>query len=172
MLSNNIFKTLFVQYHYLYLISQLTIDNQTIMKKVSNILARKGSIVIAIDGSTTVLDALKLMSEKNIGSVVIIEDGVYAGLLTERDYARKVILQGKSSLETQVREIMSTDFPHMIPENSVETCMHVMSENNIRYLPVFKDNQLCGIISISDVVTETILSHEETIEHLKSYIQS
>ncbi|HEY5326789.1 MAG TPA: CBS domain-containing protein [Mucilaginibacter sp.] len=143
------------------------------MKKVSNILARKGSNVVAIDGSTTVLEALKLMADKNIGSAVITEDGQYAGLLTERDYARKVILQGKSSLETQVREIMSTHFPKMIPENSVETCMHVMSENNLRYLPVFnKDHQLCGIISISDVVTETILSHEETIEQLKSYIQS
>jgi CBS domain-containing protein len=71
-----------------------------------------------------------------------------------------------------VREIMSTHFPRMIPENSVETCMHVMSENNIRYLPIFREDQLCGIISISDVVTETILSHEETIEQLKSYIQS
>ncbi len=143
------------------------------MKKVSNILSRKGGSVVAIDGSTTVLDALKLMSDKNIGSVVITEDGEYAGLLTERDYARKVILQGKSSLETQVREIMSTHFPRMIPENSVETCMHVMSENNIRYLPVFsKDDKLCGIVSISDIVTETILSHEETIEHLKSYISS
>jgi IMP dehydrogenase len=142
------------------------------MKKVSNILARKGSNVIAIDGGTTVLEALRLMADKNIGSVVITEDNAYAGLLTERDYARKVILQGKSSLETQVREIMSTEFPRMIPENSVETCMHVMSENNLRYLPIFKDGNMCGIISISDVVTETILSHEETIEHLKSYIQS
>jgi len=142
------------------------------MKKVSNILARKGSSVIAIDGSTTVLEALRLMADKNIGSVVITENDAYAGLLTERDYARKVILQGKSSLETQVREIMSTEFPRMIPENSVETCMHVMSENNLRYLPIFKDGSMCGIISISDVVTETILSHEETIEHLKSYIQS
>jgi len=142
------------------------------MKKVSNILSRKGGSVVAIDGSTTVLDALKLMSDKNIGSVVITENGEYAGLLTERDYARKVILQGKSSLETQVREIMSTHFPRMIPENSVETCMHVMSENNIRYLPVFKDDKLCGIVSISDIVTETILSHEETIQHLKSYISS
>jgi CBS domain-containing protein len=143
------------------------------MKKVANILSRKGSSVVAIDGATTVLDALKLMSDKNIGSVVITEYGEYAGLLTERDYARKVILHGKSSLETQVREIMSTNFPRMIPENSVETCMHVMSENNLRYLPIFnKNDELCGIISISDVVTETILSHEETIEHLKSYIQS
>jgi CBS domain-containing protein len=149
-----------------------TNDYQTVMKKISNILNRKGSSVVAIDGSTTVLDALKLMADKNIGSVVITEDGEYAGLLTERDYARKVILQGKSSLETQVREIMSTHFPRMIPENSVETCMHVMSENNIRYLPIFREDQLCGIISISDVVTETILSHEETIEQLKSYIQS
>jgi CBS domain-containing protein len=142
------------------------------MKKVSNILNRKGSSVIAIDGGTTVLDALKLMSDKNIGSVVITEDGRYAGLLTERDYARKVILQGKSSLETQVREIMSTHFPRIIPENSVETCMYIMSENNLRYLPVFNRDVLCGIISISDVVTETILSHEETIEQLKNYIQS
>jgi CBS domain-containing protein len=142
------------------------------MKKVSNILTRKGNSVIAIDGSTTVLDALKLMADKNIGSVVITEDGVYAGLLTERDYARKVILHGKSSLETQVREIMSTGFPRILPDNSIETCMHIMSESNLRYLPVFKDDRLSGIISISDVVTETILSHEETIEQLKSYIQS
>jgi len=142
------------------------------MKTVSNILTRKGSSVVAIDGSTTVLAALKLMSDKNIGSVVITEDGVYAGLLTERDYARKVILQGKSSFETPVREIMSTGLPRILPANSVETCMHIMSESNIRYLPVFHDDILCGIISISDVVTETILSHEETIEHLKSYIQS
>jgi CBS domain-containing protein len=142
------------------------------MKKVSDILSRKGTDVIAIDGGTTVLDALKLMSDRNIGSVVIKENGEYAGLLTERDYARKVILHGKSSLETQVRDIMSTNFPRMIPGNSVETCMHVMSENNLRYLPVFSGDTLCGIISISDVVTETILSHEETIEQLKSYIQS
>jgi CBS domain-containing protein len=142
------------------------------MKKVLNILNRKGSSVIAIDGDTTVLDALKLMSDQNIGSVVITEHGSYAGLLTERDYARKVILHGKSSLETKVRDIMSTGLPRILPDNSIETCMHIMSESNIRYLPVFRDDQLCGIISISDVVTETILSHEETIEHLKSYIQS
>ncbi len=149
-----------------------TNEIQPIMKKVANILTRKGSSVVAIDGSTTVLDALRLMSDKNIGSVVITEGGEYAGLLTERDYARKVILQGKSSLETQVREIMSTGLPRILPDNSVETCMHIMSESNIRYLPVFQADNLVGIISISDVVTETILSHEETIEHLKSYIQS
>jgi CBS domain-containing protein len=142
------------------------------MKKVSDILARKGSGAISIDAETSVLDALRLMDDKNIGSVIVLEDGQYVGLLTERDYARKVILKGKSSDETTVREIMSTDLPHIIPENSIETCMHIMSENNIRYLPVFRNNQLCGIISINDLVTETILSHEETIEQLRSYIQS
>jgi len=142
------------------------------MKKVSDILARKGGNVIAIDAGTSVLDALKLMSEKNIGSVIITEGGEYAGLLTERDYARKVILKGKSSEETTVLEIMSTALPRISPNSSIETCMHIMSESNIRYLPVFREEQLCGIISIIDVVTETILSHEATIEHLKSYIQS
>lgn len=146
--------------------------NLLVMKKVSDILARKGNGAVSIDAETSVLDALRLMDDKNIGSVIVMEDGNYLGLLTERDYARKVILKGKSSDETSVREIMTTDLPHIIPDNSVETCMHIMSENNIRYLPVFRNNQLCGIISINDLVTETILSHEETIEQLRSYIQS
>jgi len=142
------------------------------MKKVSDILDRKGVSVITIDADTTVLDALRLMDDKNIGSVVVTEDGEYLGLLTERDYARKVILQGKSSQDTMVREIMSTGLPRIVPESSVETCMHIMSETNIRYLPVFTADHLCGIISINDLVTETIITHLETIEHLKSYIQS
>ena len=142
------------------------------MKKVSNILSRKGTSVITIDADTTVLDALRLMDDKNIGSVVITENGEYLGLLTERDYARKVILKGKSSEETSVKEIMTTGLPRITPDNSVETCMHIMSEGNIRYLPVFKDDHLYGIISINDLVTENILTHLETIEHLKSYIQS
>jgi IMP dehydrogenase len=142
------------------------------MKKVSDILTRKGGSVVTINADTTVLDALKLMADKNIGSIVITEDNEYVGLLTERDYARKVILQGKSSHETPVREIMSTGLPRILPQSSIETCMHIMSESNIRYLPVFVSDQLMGIISINDLVTETILSHLETIEHLKTYIQS
>lgn len=142
------------------------------MKKVSDILDRKGSKVISIDADTSVLDALRLMDDRNIGSVIVTDNGHYLGLLTERDYARKVILKGKSSEETLVREIMTVDLPRIMPENSVETCMHIMSENNIRYLPVFRGEQLSGIISINDLVTETILTHEETIEQLRNYIHS
>ncbi|MFI5157893.1 MAG: CBS domain-containing protein [Sphingobacteriales bacterium] len=142
------------------------------MKKVSDILKRKGVSVATIDAGTTVLDALKLMADKNIGSVVILENGKYLGLMTERDYARKVILLGRSSHETPVREIMSTGLPRIMPESSIEICMHIMSESNIRYLPVFVEDQLSGIVSINDLVTETILSHLETIEQLKTYIQS
>jgi len=140
------------------------------MKKVSQILSRKGSSVITITPDITVLDALKQMAEKNIGSIVVMENGQYVGVLTERDYARKVILKGKSSTTTLVHEIMSTGLPRITPDNSLETCMQIMSENNIRYLPVFENDQLCGIISINDVIKETILTQKETIEHLQNYI--
>lgn len=142
------------------------------MKKVSNILNRKGSGVVTISPDITVLDALKQMAEKNIGSIVVMENGVYIGVLTERDYARKVILKGKSSTTTIVKEIMSTGLPRITPDNSVDTCMQIMSENNIRYLPVFQNDELCGIISINDVIKETILTQKETIEHLHNYIHS
>ena len=142
------------------------------MKKVSQILSRKGSNVITITPDITVLDALKQMAEKNIGSIVVMENGNYVGVLTERDYARKVILKGKSSTTTLVHEIMSTGLPRITPDNSLETCMQIMSENNIRYLPVFENDQLCGIISINDVIKETILTQKETIEHLQNYIHS
>ncbi|TSJ43559.1 CBS domain-containing protein [Mucilaginibacter corticis] len=142
------------------------------MRKVSDILARKGSSVFAIDADTLVLDALRLMADKNIGSVVVTKNGEYAGILTERDYARKVILEGRSSDHTTVGEIMGTSLPVLLPDNTIDHCMHIMTESKLRYLPVFSHNKLSGIISMSDVVTETILSHEDTIEQLKNYIQS
>lgn len=142
------------------------------MRKVSDMLARKGSNVVTVDAATLVLDALRIMADRNIGAIVVTENGEYAGILTERDYARKVILEGRSSDHTTVGEIMSTSLPKLLPDNTVEHCMQVMSEGKIRYLPVFNFNELSGIISMSDVVTETILSHVDTIEQLKSYIQS
>lgn len=143
------------------------------MKSVKHILTRKGSNVTAVPADTTVFNVLKLMADKNIGSVVVTENGRYLGLMTERDYSRKIILMGKHSDETTAGEIISTNFPRITPESSVDECMLIMSENNIRYLPVFDvADQLCGIISMSDVVYETIYSQRETIEQLHSYIQS
>ncbi len=92
--------------------------------------------------------------------------------MTERDYSRKVILKGKSSTDTQVNEIMSTDFPRVTPTDTIEQCMQLMSEKNIRYLPVFDDEKLSGIISINDVVKETIATQQETISQLKDYLHS
>ena len=96
----------------------------------------------------------------------------YLGIMTERDYSRKVILKGKSSTDTPVVEIMSKDFPGVTPNDTVEFCMELMSDKNIRYLPVFDKDALAGIVSINDLVRETIRTHEETITHLKDYLHS
>jgi CBS domain-containing protein len=140
------------------------------MTKVSSILARKGNSAISVPPGTSVLDALKIMAEKNIGSIVVTDQGKFLGIITERDYSRKVILKGKHSVDTTVSDIMSSDLPPVSPDDTIERCMGLMSDRNIRYLPVFENNQLSGIISISDVVKETILQQKETISHLESYI--
>lgn len=138
--------------------------------KVSDILQKKGSSVISVSGATTVLDAIKLLSEKNIGALPVIDDGKLVGIFSERDYARKVILKGKSSADTLIRDIM-TESPFTIqPEDSIETCMGIMSNKHIRHLPVVKDNVTVGMISIGDVVTAIIQSQKETIDQLKNYI--
>jgi CBS domain-containing protein len=142
------------------------------MKKVADILQHKGSRITSVMTDTTVLEALKIMANQNIGSVVVMEGGKYMGIMTERDYSRKVILKGKSSTDTPVLEIMSTDLPHVGPNDSIDFCMQLLSDKNIRYLPVFDNGALCGIVSINDVVKETILTHEETISHLKDYLHS
>src|SRR6202012_2074338 len=143
------------------------------MKKVSHILAHKrGDPITSVTPQTTVLAALQIMADQNIGSVLVLEGNQYRGIMTERDYSRKVILKGKSSTDTPVAEIMSRDFPAVSPNDTVEFCMQLMSEKNIRYLPVFENDTLSGIVSINDVVRETILTHEETITHLKDYLHS
>lgn len=142
------------------------------MKTVATIIARKGSTSVTVSPDTPIVDALQLMAEKNIGSVVVMQDNKYLGIMTERDYSRKVILKGKNSTNTQVAEIMSSDLPSVKPADSIEYCMELMTAKNIRYMPVFENNQLNGIISMSDVVKETILQQKETISHLESYIHS
>jgi CBS domain-containing protein len=141
-------------------------------KKVADVLLRKGSSIITVSPDATVLEALHIMADQNIGSVMVLNDGHYLGIVTERDYSRKVVLNGKSSTDTKVSEIMSSDLPRVTAHDSVDYCMQLMSDKNIRYLPVFDGNQVTGIISINDVVKETILSQQETITQLKDYLHS
>jgi CBS domain-containing protein len=142
------------------------------MRKVSHILSRKGNQVVSVNPDTTVIEALQIMSEKNIGSLVVLKNDQFVGILTERDYSRKVILMGRHSCETPVNEIMTVDFPPVLLSDTVEKCMQLMSSKHIRYLPVIDQGKLAGIISINDVVTETILNQQDTISQLQNYIQS
>ena len=142
------------------------------MNKISSILARKGKLAVTVSPDTAVVDALKIMAEKNIGSVVVMENDKYFGIMTERDYSRKVALKGKNSSVVKVSEIMSSDLPVVNPHDTIEHCMELMSDKNVRYMPVFENNKLAGIISMSDVVKQTILLQKETITQLESYIHS
>ena len=142
------------------------------MKKVADILARKGAHVTGVSPQTNVIDALRLMATQNIGSVMVLEGDRFLGIMTERDYSRKVILKGRASADTQVGDIMSTDFPPITPQHTIEACMQLLSDYHIRYLPVFEGKAVCGIISINDVVKETMLMQEETITHLKDYLHT
>ena len=142
------------------------------MKRVADILSHKGARVTSVGPDSTVLDALRIMADQNIGSIMVVDGKQYLGIVTERDYSRKVILKGKSSSDTPVSEIMSKDLPSVTPNDTVEFCMELMSDKNIRYLPVFENEQLVGIVSINDLVRETIRTHEETITHLKDYLHS
>lgn len=142
------------------------------MKKVTDVIARKGGSVTSVSPDSSVLEALRIMADQNIGSVLVLENGVYQGIMTERDYSRKVILKGKSSTDTKVSEIMSSDFPRVTPLDSIDYCMQLMSDKNIRYLPVFDGDNLSGILSINDVVRETIIAQQETISQLKDYLHA
>jgi CBS domain-containing protein len=142
------------------------------MKKVSDVLAHKGRSIISVTPEAKVFEGLKVMSDKNIGSVLVMEGPTYVGLLTERDYARKVILKGKASSDVRVKDIMSTGLPEIQLETSIDDCMKLMSENNLRYLPVFESGVVIGIISINDVIKAVIANHQETIQQLENYIHS
>jgi len=141
-------------------------------RKVSDVLLRKGSHITTIAPEHSVLEALKIMADQNIGSVMVMGESGYEGIVTERDYSRKVILKGKSSTDTKVSEIMSSDLPRVTPNDTIDYCMQLMSDKNIRYLPVFENEVVIGILSINDVVKETILSQQETITQLKDYLHS
>ncbi|MEO6547624.1 MAG: CBS domain-containing protein [Ferruginibacter sp.] len=138
--------------------------------KVSNILQAKGSNVYSITRDVTVFEALKIMGEKNIGALLVIEGQQLLGILSERDYARKIILKGKNSHETPVKEIMTERVISVAPDDNIERCMELMSEKHIRHLPVMQGTNVIGIISITDVVTAIIAAQKETISLLHDYI--
>lgn len=139
---------------------------------VAAVLKRKNQFPVTIAPDAPVFDALKLMDEKNVGSLVVMDGDKYRGIITERDYSRKVFLKGKNSNETRVSEIMSVDLPALSPSDKIDYCMELLSDKNIRYMPVFENDKLTGIISMSDVVKETILDQKNTIDHLQNYIRN
>lgn len=142
------------------------------MSTVERLLKQKSYAVYSVAPNTTVFEALSLMAEKEIGAVVVLENNKLVGLLSERDYARKIILKGKSSKETFVEEIMSCNLMTVELKTSIEKCMEIMTVNRIRHLPVVEQGKLVGLISIGDVVKYTIDEQEFTIKQLHSYITS
>lgn len=137
---------------------------------VNQILNAKGKNVYSVLSTTTVYEALKVMGEKNIGAILVIDNSDLKGILSERDYARKIVLKDKSSKETLVDEIMESNVFSVNLSNNIEDCMELMSTKRIRHLPVLEDGIVVGIISISDVVKAIIEIQKDTINHLNSYI--
>ena len=141
------------------------------MLTVNDILQAKSiNTIFSIEPGNTVYEALKIMGEKNIGALVVMEGGELKGILSERDYARKVALKDRKSKETLVSEIMTEKVITVSPTDSVEFCMTTMSDKKIRHLPVTENGKVTGIISISDVVSAIINMQQETIKHLQNYI--
>jgi CBS domain-containing protein len=142
------------------------------MKTVTQLLQAKGREVHSIGPDARVFEALKLMAEKNVGALVVMEGAKLVGIISERDYARKVILLSKSSHDIAVREIMTGKVITVRPAQTVEECMTLMTGKRIRHLPVTEGDQLIGVLSIGDLVKEVIAEQEATIRQLETYIHS
>ena len=140
------------------------------MKLVKHLLDGKGRHIVSVVPDSTVLEAIILMADKAIGSLIVMDDDELLGIVTERDYARKVIIKGRSSKSTRVSEIMTTDVFTTSSAESVNDCMSVMTEKRIRHLPVLEDNRVIGMISIGDLVQAIISDQKEEIEQLENYI--
>ncbi len=142
------------------------------MKTIKDLLGNKGQEIWSVGPDATVYEAIELMADRGVGALMVMDDERPAGIISERDYARKVILQGRSSKDTLVREIMTSRLIHTSPDRSVEECMTLMTTNKIRHLPVMEADQLVGIVSIGDLVKATISDQQSTIEQLERYINS
>ncbi len=137
---------------------------------VRSVLKVKGGVVWSVQPETAVYDAVKLMAEKDIGALVVVSGEKLAGMFSERDYARKLVLHGKSSRETRVDEVMSAPVVTVGPDQTVQQCMHIMTHHRIRHLPVLEDEALIGVVSIGDLVNSIISAQAETIQQLSGYI--
>jgi len=140
------------------------------MKTVTLLLRAKGNEVLTVSPDVPVFAALGLMAERNVGALLVVEGERLVGIFSERDYARKVILKGKSSKETPVREVMSANVLYVRPQHTIEECMALMTEKRVRHLPVLEGERLVGVISIGDIVKEIIAEQEFMIEQLQNYI--
>lgn len=140
------------------------------MKLVQHLLDRKGRGIISVSAEASVLDAITTMAEKSIGSLLVMDGDDLKGIVTERDYARKVIVKGRSSESTAVGEIMSGDVTTTTPTETVNQCMTTMTDKKIRHLPVVEDGKVVGLISIGDLVQAIISDQQEEIQHLEQYI--
>ena len=140
------------------------------MGTVRCILQKKNGNILSVDPETTVYSALEKMEENHVGSLVVLENGRFCGIITERDYARKVILKGKASKETLVKEIMSEHPVIVTPDTTMEQCMALMTSKYIRHLPVFNNKELVGLVSIGDIVKYMIEEQKFIIEELEHYI--
>jgi CBS domain-containing protein len=137
---------------------------------IDAILGQKGSDMFSVSPDATVYEAIELMAAKNVGALLVVEGGTLLGLLSERDYTRKITLLGKRSRETPVREIMSSNLTIITPREPIENCLRMMTEKRIRHLPVVEGDTLRGIVSIGDLVKWVIATQSATIEHLENYI--
>lgn len=142
------------------------------MKKIKELLQSKGGDIWSVAPDTSVLDAIKMMAEKGIGAVMVLENGKPVGIISERDYARKVILMGRSSQDTRVSEIMSSPLIYTDVDQTVEDCMSLMTDHRIRHLPVLDKEELVGVISIGDLVKTIIDEQKFMIKQLETYIAS
>ena len=140
------------------------------MTTIAQLLNAKGKQIWSVEPKATIFEALEIMSEKGIGALLVMEDGKLKGIFSERDYARKVILKGKSSKETPVGELMTKKVFYIDPQKTINDCMAMMTAKRIRHVPVIEDNQVMGIVTIGDVVNQIISEQEVTINHLENYI--
>lgn len=137
---------------------------------IESILANKTHAIHSVTPDATVYDAIALMAEKNVGALLVMEDGKLVGIVSERDYSRKVMLKGKTSRNSYVREIMTTELTTAHPRETVEECLRFMTEKRIRHLPVVADGELRGVISIGDLVKKVISAQSATLAQLQDYI--